>query len=199
MASAQDQLEEQARLQVEAADVLGDLDLVATLESVGVPHSVGSRALGLMVRRDIDLTVACEQLDLRGLYRLGEHVALHPHVRSLRFRDDTGHWNVDPQYPDGVYWGVEYVGGNGARWNLDVWFVDQPWRQPDLRDLQELAPLLDESRRVRILEIKRALHDDPRYGKQLCGRDIYVAVLRHGATTVEDFEAYLLLDRRPPQ
>jgi hypothetical protein len=191
VASPDDDLEAEARLQQEADDVLRDLDLIATLCSVGEPHSVGSRALGLMVKRDIDLTVACDQLDLGRLYRLGEELVVHPRVRMLRFRDDTGHWNVDRLYPDGVYWGVEYVGADRARWNLDMWFVDQPELQPDLRDLRELSPLLDDSRRARILAIKRALHDDARYGTQLCGRDIYLAVLHHDARSLDDVEAYL--------
>jgi hypothetical protein len=185
-------LEEQARLQAEADEVLEDLDLVVTLATVGVPHSVGSRALGVMVRRDVDLTVACDRLDLRALYRLGESVALHPRVRVLRFRDDTGVWNVDGRYPDGVYWGIEYVRAGGVSWNVDVWFVDQPERQPDLRDVRELLPLLeDDGARRRILSIKHALNDDPRYGTRLCGRDIYLAVLHHGVTSLNDIEAYL--------
>jgi len=184
-------LEDQAHLQAEAGEVLADLNLAATLATVGFPHSVGSRALHVMVRRDIDLTVACERLDLRELYRLGESVAVHPRVRVLRFRDDTGDWNVHRLYPDGVYWGIEYVHNGGAKWNLDVWFVDQPERQPDLRDVRDLLPLLDDDARRLILSIKRSLKDDPRYGAELCGRDIYVAVLHHAATCVTDFEAYL--------
>lgn len=184
-------LEQQERLQAEADAVLVDLDLLATLTTVGVPHSVGGRALRVMVRRDIDLTVACDRLDLGGLYLLGETVAVHPRVRMLRFRDDTGHWNVDPLYPDGVYWGIEYVSEWAVRWNLDVWFVDEPERQPDLRDLRELSPLLDDSARRRILTIKGALAEDPRYGSGVCGRDVYLAVLHHDAISVDDFEQYL--------
>lgn len=191
MASHLQLLEEQEHLQAEADAVLVDLDLVATLATVGVPHSVGSRALRVMVRRDIDLTVACDRLELGALYLLGKNVATHPSVRMLRFRNDTGHWNVDPLYPDGVYWGIEYVSERAVRWNLDVWFVDEPERQPDLRDLRELSPLLDDSARRRILTIKRALAEDPRYGREVCGRDVYLAVLHHDAINVADFERYL--------
>ena len=131
-------LADQAHLQAEADEVLADLNLVATLAAVGMPHSVGSRALRVMVRRDIDLTIACEGSTCASCTDSAS-VALHTRVRVLRFRDDTGEWNVHRLYPDGVYWGIEYVHSAGTRWSLDVWFVDEPERQPDLRDVRDFS------------------------------------------------------------
>ena len=59
-ASISDELfERQLRLQSEAATVLADLRLLDVLRVAGEPKLVGSLATGLMVWRDIDITVAC--------------------------------------------------------------------------------------------------------------------------------------------
>jgi hypothetical protein len=116
-------LDRQAALQEEAAAVLADLQLLQLLEEVGRPVQVGSVALGLMVARDIDLTVLCPTLETTAIFSVLAPLAGHPRIRELRFRDDTGEWNVDPNYPDGVYWGPRYRSEAGTDWDLDVWFI----------------------------------------------------------------------------
>ena len=101
-------LDQQQALQDEAAAVLADLDLRRLLQEVGRPVQVGSVALGLMVARDIDVTVLCPVLETAAIFTALSPLAGHPRIRELRFRDDTGDWNVDPNYPDGVYWGPRY-------------------------------------------------------------------------------------------
>ena len=97
-------LDQQQALQDEAAAVLADLELLPLLQQVGRPVQVGSVALGLMVARDIDLTVLCPALETEAIFTALAPLAGHPRIRELHFRDDTGHRNVDPNYPDGVYW-----------------------------------------------------------------------------------------------
>src|SRR4051812_37788474 len=152
-----DLLARQAELQAEAAAVAADLDLDRRLAEFGTPVRVGSAALGVMVRRDLDMTVICP--DLAGPTRaavavLGAELTGHERVRQVLIRDDTGAWNTDPLYPDGLYLGVRYRSAEGADWNLDLWFVDEPDRQPDLAHLRDLRPALDERRRIAILAIK---------------------------------------------
>ena len=100
----------------------------------------------------------------------------------MLIRDDTGAWNTDPRYPDGLYLGVRYRAREGAEWNLDLWFVDEPDRQPDLAHLGDLAPALDEQRRATILAIKAARAErspEPERGSSF---DVYRAVLDGGVT-----------------
>jgi len=49
-----------------------------------------------MVARDIDLTILCPVLDATRMFEAIRPLAAHPRVLELRFRNDTGHWNVDP-------------------------------------------------------------------------------------------------------
>lgn len=164
-----------------------DLSLDTVLGLLGEVHLVGSAALGLMVRRDLDLTVVCERLDVATLFDAARPLIAHPHVRRLSFVNDTGAWNVDPDYPDGLYWGIDYRVDDRA-WNIDIWFVDDPDRQPDLRHVREIPAKLTDETRSAILTIKQACQAEPH--QRVRSHDIYVAVLDHGIRTPEDFDQH---------
>jgi hypothetical protein len=180
----------QRGLQDEASTLRTELGLDAILGAVGEPIVVGSAALGLMTWRDLDITVVSEQLDLRAVLDVVHRIGMRPEVSSVRFRNDTGRWNTDPAYPDGLYVGVECVARSGEAWNLDIWFVDEPDRQPDLAHLSSLPPRLDDDTRVAILTIKDAWCTSPTYGSEVTSHEIYEAVLDHGVRTVDEFEAH---------
>src|SRR6478609_9323783 len=163
-----------AELEAEASAVRTGLDLDALLATVGTPHLVGSAALGLMVWRDLDITVVCDRLAVDEVLGVVGALAAHRHVRQLTVRNDTGDWNVEPdRYPDGIYVGVDHRDGD-RRWNIDIWFVTDAERQPDLRHLREVAPRLDGATRAAIIEIKRAWWARPEYGRTVTSWDIYV-------------------------
>lgn len=182
----------QAALQTEAAEVEADLGLDDVLRSLGDPVRVGSAALGLMVWRDLDFTVACTELDIERVAVVGARLAAHPRIRRVVFRNDTGRWNVEPEkYPDGLYLGIEYRSGAGHDWKLDIWFVDEPDRQPDLRHLRTMPSQLNAEARDAILLIKSHWASRPEYGKTVTSFDIYEAVLRDGVRTRDQFESWL--------
>src|SRR5262249_29205583 len=102
-------LKEQAALTAEAEAVVKTLDLEGMVRAVGNPVRVGSSALGLMVRRDIDVTVICEKLDRTAhvaVAQIAGQLMLHPRIGAVRFRNDSDFWNKTPEdYPDGLYLG----------------------------------------------------------------------------------------------
>lgn len=174
-----------------AATVRADLVLDDVLAALGEPHLVGSAALGLMVRPDLDITVVCDALDVAALCRAAANLVSHPRVRQLTIRNDSGHWNGEPEkYPDGVYWGIDYRDGS-RNWNLDIWFVVDADRQPDLRHVRQLARRLTPETRSAILDIKRAWVERPEYGGAVTSFDIYTAVLDRGIRTPDEFERSL--------
>ena len=174
-------------MQDQAAAVLADLELLPLLGQFGRPVQVGSVPLGLMVARDIDLTVLCPDLDAARIFDAARPLAAHPRIRELRFRNDTGAWNVDPAYPDGLYWGPRYRTAAGEDWTIDVWFIHEQSRQFDLEHLESLPPRLTPETRLAILEIKEACLGRPWYSSY----GIYAAVLDHGVRTPEAFRGYL--------
>ncbi len=186
-----DLLQRQALLQAEARSVAVDLHLDEVLSEVGEPVPVGSAALGLMVWRDLDITVVCPALQLAAVTGLAARLGVHPQVREVLFRNDTGEWNSDAQYPDGLYLRVRYRNAEGHDWKVDVWFVDDPERQPDLGHARALPPRLTPDLRVVILRLKDTWWSRPEYGRTVRSYDIYTAVLDNGVRRSEQFEEWL--------
>ena len=184
-------LRRQDELQAEAASVRADLRLDRYLGVHGTVVPVGSAALGLMVWRDLDLTVVCRELDVAAVAGTGAQLAGHPQVREVCFRNDTGDWNTDPVYPDGLYLGLRYRAETGGMWQVDLWFVDDPDRQPDLAHVRDLPSRLTTQTRTAILAIKDAWAGRPEYRREVRSWDIYTAVLDHGVRTPAEFAAWL--------
>ncbi len=183
----------QAELQAEADAVSADLGLTGLLSEQGEAVRVGSAALGLMVVPDLDITVICPELTgrtKRAVAGIGAQLAVHDRVRQVCFRDDTGHWNTDPGYPDGLYLKVDCRSAAGREWTLDIWFVDEPDRQPDLAHVRTLPPRLTDAHRARILRIKQALTQRPDGDGRVPSYEVYRAVLEGGVTTAEEFDRW---------
>jgi hypothetical protein len=178
-----DLLRRQADLQAEAAALRSDLMLDMRLSRLGTVMDVGSAVLGLMVWRDLDLTVVCETLDVARVADTGARLARHERMRQVCFRNDSGVWNTAGRYPDGLYLGLDCRDRGDNRWTVDIWFVDQPERQPDLAHARELPPRLTLETRVAILVIKDAWARRPEYGSDVTSWDIYRAVLDDGVRT----------------
>jgi hypothetical protein len=186
-------LRQQDELQAEASTVNDDLGLDESLGLLGDPVRVGSAALGLMVRRDLDITVVCPRLCAtlhEAVVGLGARLALHERVQQVRFRNDTGAWNTDPAYPDGLYLGLGYRSPQGSTWSLDIWLVDEPERQPDLAHVRTLPDRLTCEAREAILRIKHAWAERPEYGRSVRSWDVYRSVLDDGVRTVAEFDTW---------
>jgi hypothetical protein len=130
------------------------------------------------------MTVVCDRLDIQRLHGAVGLLAGHCRVRQLTLRNDSGVWNIAPDtYPDGIYLGIDYRDGD-RKWNIDIWFVADAERHPDLQHVRELSPDV----RAAILEIKRAWRDRPEYRRSVTSLDICRAVLDNGVRTAEQFE-----------
>ena len=185
----------QKQLQAEADELVRALDLTDQLARLGQPTRVGSSALGLMVRRDIDITVSCEKLDpptLAAFAQLGARLMQRTDlIVGVRFRNDAGSWNAEPRnYPDGLYLGLSARTPAGANWTFDIWLVDEPERQPDLAHLRTLLPRLTDEARVTILTIKQVLAAGDATEPKLPSALVYEAVMDHGVRDVEGFRAW---------
>jgi hypothetical protein len=189
-------LTRQDALQSEARAVMDDLELLALLLRVGAPVHTGSSALGVMVRRDIDVTTTCPTLDAETIFEVAHPLAAHPRVRRLTWRNDAGHWRTESQYPDGLYWLVEYVSDAGDVWTIDLWFIAEGTTQFDLEHMKTLPGRLDDTKRAAILRIKTAASERPEI-QPVSGYSVYEAVLDHGIRTPDEFFQYL--ERRRTQ
>jgi hypothetical protein len=176
-------LRRQDELQAAADAVVADLGLPGLLAELGEPVRTGSSALGLMVVPDIDITVVCPSLDTAAVAGLAARLARHERVRVVQFRKDDGRWNAEPEaYPDGLYLGLKYR-HDGPEWNADIWFVDEPDRQPDLGHVRTLPGRITPAARAAILLIK---HSRPGYRSF----DVYRSVLDDGVRTPGDYDTW---------
>lgn len=186
-------LEQQGRLQAEANDVVAGLALDELLRRLGHPVRVGSSAMGLMVRRDIDITVICDALDnptTEAFMTIAAELMRRTNtVLAVTFRNDAGSWNREPdRYPDGLYLCVT-TGTSDRLWTIDIWAIDDPSRQPDLAHLQTLLPRLTDTQRLTILTIKQELLDRP--GDRPPSALVYEAVVDHSVTDIDGFDKWL--------
>lgn len=182
---------QQKALQDEASEVADELRLYELLSQAGEPVRVGSSALGLMVWRDLDMTVICSRLTQQLIAQIASELMLHAGVRELKFINDTGVYKTDPAYPDGLYIGLKYKSQQGKEWKMDIWFVDEPERQPDLKHIVTMPEQLTQERREAILQIKSDWASRDEYGKTVRSFDIYTAVLEENIRTPEQFQAWL--------
>ncbi|WP_432537871.1 hypothetical protein [Kineococcus arenarius] len=186
--------QQQDALQVEADRVVDELGLTDLLTAIGRPHRVGSSRLGLMVVRDIDVTVVCNDLTATAaaVVDAAAHLSAHPDVRELTFRKETSRFNLYPdRYPDGLYLRLTYAPPQRPEWTLDIWFVDEPDRQPDLAHVQSMPTRLTPEARDAILLIKHAWVLRGDYGTVVTSHDVYTAVLDHGVTDLDSFTAWV--------
>ncbi|MDO3678886.1 hypothetical protein [Paenibacillus ehimensis] len=184
-------LTRQQELQIEAAAVAEELKIDELLSSAGHPVRVGSAALGLMVWRDLDITVVCSKLNIDEVTRIASALMVRQGIRELRFLNDSGVWNTDPGYPDGLYLGLKYRARSGMDWKLDIWFVDEPDKQPDLMHIRTMPGRLTPELRESILTIKDCWATCAEYGKEVKSYDIYTAVLDDNVRTPFQFQEWL--------
>ncbi|EJZ17332.1 hypothetical protein NE852_13165 [Rhizobium sp. Pop5] len=190
-----DLFEVQRRLQAEADEVVRALRLEELLAGLGRPVRVGSSAMGLMVRRDIDITVVCPKLDAQALeafIAVGACVMrMTDRVVAVRFRNDSAKWNREPEkYPDGFYLWLSVRMPDEMMWTVDIWLVDQPDRQPDIAHLKTLMPRLSDADREAILQIKTALAERPAAAGTVSSALVYEAVMDHGVRGLAEFDLW---------
>jgi hypothetical protein len=202
-ASDQELLARQAALQVEAARVLGRLDLGGLFGDVGPVLVVGSYVSGLMCWRDLDVGLLagadCSPADVLELLK---RVVELPGFVGLTFRDERG-----PRCPTGEPRDERYhvpfdLDAEQGRWRIDlsVWLRDLHVHVAAFHE--ELRDTATDEQRMAMLRIKDVWHRLPAYPDQVSGWEIYTAVLHHGVRTPERFGQWLderELQQRTPQ
>lgn len=191
MSEQEDLLARQLQLQAEADKIAEEMNLMQLLAAAGTPVKVGSAALGLMAWRDLDITVVCTKLNIAAISGIAAQLMSNPQIRDLKFINDTGNWNTDPTYPDGYFLGMTYESNSGNQWELDIWFVDEPEKQPDLQHIRTMSDRLTPETVASILSIKTVWAARAEYGKQVKSFDIYTAVLDNNVRTPAEFRRWL--------
>jgi len=176
-------LDEQSELlKREAEKIIRDLMLLEILNQYGEAQVVGSVALDLIMKRDIDIHFVVNTPDLFGVVDRVYHQLLEAeHIREVRISDYRDH--------SGVKIGIDAYPAASGNWSIDIWitnYVEATGFELVSRLKQELSP----EHREAILRIKHEYH---RKGKLRDGLStlIYKAVVDKGVRTEEGFAQLL--------
>lgn len=185
-------LHRQDALQAEARQVVDRLALMALLGEAGRPEQLGSSVSGLMVWRDLDISVLCRGLTPERTFETMRPLLTNPLVLRAEYRNETGdHAPAELRGDERYYFVLRYLHAGGHEWKIDLsfWLSDAP--RDHLPALERLGSQPTDEARVAILWIKDVWHRLPTYPYEVGGVDIYDAVLEHGVRTLKEFEDYL--------
>ncbi len=168
---------DQKSLRKEAEEITNRFDLIRLLEKYGETRVVGSVALELIVKLDLDIHVLIETYPLmEAVNRVTVELLDHPTIHEVRISDYR---------PDGVKIGIDECPSVSGNWTIDIWLTKDPsttaFGQAE-RILAELTP----EKRKRILSLKEHYHKQGRLRDGI-STIIYQAVLA-GVTDIQDFE-----------
>ncbi len=190
----------QQDLQVEAQEIIHELDIVAHLGQVGEVFQIGSLVSGLMVWRDLDFSIVCRDHDPSAIFRAMTPILSDERTIKLEYLNEAG-FRAPSDAPDDerLYFVVNHETAAGNVWKLDFsfWFTMQG--RGEIMYPHRVREQLTEETRLAILWLKDIWRRSPTYPYEVGGYEIYDAVLNHGVRTPERLRAYLIAHGYPPE
>jgi hypothetical protein len=165
--------------------VLERLDLLQRWARYGEPVVVGSVALRVVVRPDIDLEIVTDEPRVGDGFAVVAECAHIPGVRRARFRNELV--NGDPSLPSGLYWKLEYEAEVGQWWTIDMWLLEPGATGRGVDAVARLGRLLTDDRRAVVLAIKEAAAAKDR---RVSGLAVCQAVVYDNVGSLEAFDRW---------
>ncbi|MET9021776.1 hypothetical protein ABZV93_17485 [Actinopolymorpha sp. NPDC004070] len=171
-----------ARL-AQARQVLDELKLLDRWRTVGDPVVVGSVALGVVVRPDVDLEIYADSPSIRDGFGVAAALAELPKVRAMRYKDERD------RAAEGLYWKLEYELAPQETWHVDMWLFRSGLAHRSSTDLTEaLTAALTDGRRDAVLAIKE---EAVGRGTRAHGYWVYRAVIDEGVSSYDEYLDWL--------
>lgn len=179
-------LQKARRLQKQADLILEDLRLPNFLSKYGKVTFVGSYALELIVKKDIDIVVA-SSLDYKDFLEIVNYLFPEPNVYNLSLQDFRK--SIYSERPQGIYCGISYLVKPKTFWKIDIWFLSKKDNTAE-KLIDWVKERLTNEKREIILKIKNEMLQT-KHGKEISGLDVYKAVLEKDVKDLEGFKKYL--------
>ncbi len=183
----------QQDLQVEAQEIIHEMDIISRLGAVGEVYQIGSLVSGLMVWRDIDFSIVCRGRSASDVFSAMNPIVSDEHVVKLEYLNETGVRSPSGMPEDErLYFVLSYETAAGNVWKMDFsfWFTHQG--RGEIMAPHQLREQLTEETRLAILWLKDIWRRSPTYPYEVGGWEIYDAVLNHGVRSPERLRAYLI-------
>jgi len=170
-------------LKAEAESIIDELALLDLLTPYGDARVVGSVALDLIVKLDIDIHVLTGTDDLLGVAQDAcRHLLEEARIREVRMSDYRER--------HGIKLGIDSYPGPSGNWSIDIWITDRV-ETNGFATVENLQRQLTDEHRQAIIQIKREFHAQGELRDGLSSL-IYEAVLDNGVRGVEEFRRFVL-------
>jgi len=180
--------EHQDRLREEGQGIIARLGLLDLLRVWGEARVVGSVALGLVVRRDMDIHVLVPGKQVLETAVWGTCSALFARGAGRELRVTDYRWEREA-----LKVAIDNYPGSSGPWSIDIWMTTRP-ESTAFAATEHLRATLTAEARSAILALKRR-YDACGLLKDGLSAEIYEAVTCGGVKTVEEFEVWRGRDR----
>ena len=148
-------MEKPSTLKKEALVIIEELGLLDFLGTLGESWLVGSVALDLIVKPDIDIHLLTDHDDLLKTSDQIYHYLLNqPKIKEIRITD----WRED----GGIKLGVDVYPGSSEMWSIDIWITNRV-ETTGIKLVDELKDRLKPEHRQAIMEIKRHYYQQKKF------------------------------------
>lgn len=167
----------------QALTILDRTDLLGRCSSIGSVGLVGSVALNVVVKPDIDLAVFVDEFAPRRGFEALLPLVDDPTVQEITYVD------ARRQPINGLYWKLVIV-EDGEPWQIDIWALTRDRDQDSEEEVTRATRLQAEAisrrpeARATILRIKHKADD---LGELVHGRWLYEAVVDYGVTSYDEY------------
>jgi len=180
-------VEDVSALKREAEAIVAELGLLDVTGRYGRAEVVGSVALDLIVKLDIDIHLLVDSPDLLAMTDRVYHALLdHPRICEVRI--------TDYRAEGGVKIGIDAHPAPSGVWSIDIWITDRV-ETTAFAYVRRLLQRLTPEHRAAILAIKRAYHARGELRDGI-SRRVYDAVVDKGVRSEDEFRRYLEWERR---
>lgn len=168
-------------LRNEAQAIIDRLALLEMLGQFGEARLVGSVALDLIVKLDIDFHLLTDQEDLFATaWVISRTLLEHEEIKEFRL--------TDYRHEGGLKIGIDRYPGPSGDWSIDIWVTNRRETTAFTFTDRLLRELTAEHRQA-ILTIKAFFHRQDKLRDGI-SKAIYLAVLEGGVRTVDEFNHY---------
>jgi len=178
------------QLRAEADQLLQRHGISRIVSAYGQLHLSGSYSLHLMTWRDLDAYLQMPVMNVERFLEMGHRLAALMRPRKASFTDHV-HFPATEAVV-GLYWGFQTDLLSRGGWKIDLWGVTSEVCAERLQHCASIESALTPEARIKILTIKNEVCHHPNYRDTITSQHIYDAVLKGGATSVEEFWKYLI-------
>lgn len=164
----------------EAQKIIDELDIMAVIENVRDTRVVGSVALDVIVKPDIDIHIVVEDL-FNAIDKIYRHLISNDNIHEVKIKD----FGVA-----GILVGVDEYKTENRTWSIDFW-VTTDEATTGFADVKKLLQDMSEEHRRIIIQIKNEYYSKLGGTSNGLSPKIYKAVVYDGVKDIESFRRWL--------